>query len=143
MKSTKIESVSGPIAGRLVRKLEVLSFREMVTPFHYLGPCQGLHIQIIYGRGNRTEASGQLNGHVLPRLLLAYVFKPHAEEAKNTLRCMGGCFVLTTSRPLTTVTSLIFMTGTMAWRAELEFEVHTLNSGWAYVTLGFPICICP
>ena len=130
---------TGSVVGPLVRRLEVLSFREMVTLCHYLGPCQCLHIQIIYGRGNTAEISTYLKGHALPRLLLTYVFKPHAKEAKNSLRCMGGCFVLTASRPLTTATSLIFMMGSLAWRAKLGFEVHTLNSAWARVTLSLPI----
>lgn len=142
LKSTKVESLLGSIAGQLVRRLEVLSFREMVTLCHYVGPCQYLHSQIIYGRGNIAEIRTQLKGHALPRVLSAYGFKPHAAEAENSLRCMGGCFVLTT-RPLTTVTSLIFMTGSLTWRVKLDFEIHTLTSGWACVTLSFPICICP
>lgn len=52
--------------------------------------------------------------HALPGLLLATI-----QEAKNSLRCLGGCFVLTA------VISLIFMAGSLAWRV----EVHTFNSG--------------
>ena len=61
----------------------------------------------------------QLKGHTSPGLLLAYILKPMQRKLKNSLGCW--VIVLTPPRSLTIVTLLIFMSWSLAWKAELDF----------------------